>query len=87
MNPEDQVLKSILYIGAEPNFKILSNWLERCYAFGVNRAPTIKDETELRWNQGQCQALLLINKALSQAHEELRARMDEIERNKINRNA
>jgi len=86
MRPDDQVLKSVIYLESDLNFKIFTNWLGGCYAAGVNRSSAIKDEVELRWNQGQCQALLLINKALTQAHEELRARMAELEKNQINRN-
>lgn len=84
--PDDQVLKSVAYMSADPNFKVFVNWIAACYAANVNRAPTLKDEIELRWNQGQCQALLLISKALTQAREELEKRMLEREKARLPQN-
>jgi hypothetical protein len=57
-----------------------------CYAALVHRIPACKDETELRWMQGQAQALLLINKALSSPREILLDREEKDKENATPRN-
>ena len=86
LQPADAVLNSVVYLESDPNFKILISWIGACYAVAVNRAPSIKDEVELRWTQGQCQALLLVNKAFTQAHDELLTRRNEADKNALPRN-
>ncbi len=86
LHPADEVLKSGIYLEADPNFKIIVSWLAACYATAVNRLPTIKDETETRWTQGQSQAFLLINKALTQGRDELEMRHREAEKENLPRN-
>jgi hypothetical protein len=86
LQPDDQLLKCVAFMAADPNFKVFTTWINSCYASIVNRAPTVKEEIELRWNQGQCQALLLISKALTQAHEELEKRMLEREKDRLQKN-
>jgi hypothetical protein len=86
VQPNDQVLKSIAYMGADPNFKTFTEWIAACHASMRKLVPTVRDEIDLRWAQGQCQALLLISKALTQAHEELEKRMLEREKDRLQRN-
>ena len=59
LQPADEVLKSIVYLSNDPNFQMYVSWVGACYGSVVNRAPTLKDEVELRWNQGQCRPFCL----------------------------
>ena len=86
LQPADEVLKSIVYLSNDPNFQMFVSWVGACYGSVVNRTPTLKDEVELRWNQGQCQALLLINKALTQARDELLKRKPKQKKTALSRN-
>ena len=86
LNPADQVLKAAIAISADSNFDLILSWISACYAAVVHRLPTRKDETELRWMQGQAQALLLINKALSSPRETLLAREEKAKENATPRN-
>jgi hypothetical protein len=86
LQPADEVLKSVIYLEGDINFKILVSWIGACYGAAVNMLPNVKDDVQTRWIQGQCQALLLVNRAFSQAREELLARKAEFEKNQLPRN-
>jgi hypothetical protein len=86
LNPSEQVLKAAIAISADQSFELILSWISACYAGVVHRLPACKDDTELRWMQGQAQALLLINKALSSPRETLLAREEKAKENAISRN-
>ncbi len=86
LNPPENVLKAAIAISGDQNFDLILSWISGCYAGTVHRLPACKDDTDLRWMQGQAQALLLIKKALSSPRETLLAREEKAKENAISRN-
>ena len=84
--PADEVLMAAIQLEQDPAFKILSSWISACYGATVNRMPGTRDEIDLRWMQGQCQALLLVNKAFAQPRQELQNREAKAKENALSRN-
>ena len=80
------MLKAAIAISGDSNFSLIRSWVVACYGAVIHRLPACKDETELRWMQGQAQALLLINKALSSPRETLLAREEKAKETATNRN-
>ena len=73
-SPPDEVLRAATGLENDASFRLITSWIGSCYGNLVNRLPVITQESDFRWIQGQCQALLLITKALTQPREELRNR-------------
>ena len=86
LNPADEVLRSVIQLENDPAFKLICSWIGACYGANVNRIPGTRDEIDLRWTQGQCQALLLVNKAFAQAREQLQNREAKAKENALPRN-
>ncbi len=86
LNPADEVLRCAVEIETLHAFQVITTWIKTCLSTEVWRLPNIKDDVDYRHAQGRAQALLLINKALTQGREELKTREANARERLLNRN-
>ena len=70
-NPPEDVLKAAAHLRADPSFQRILSWVEQCERFLKNRMTTVKDELQVRWDQGGTQVLSSISETLNYARDKL----------------
>lgn len=86
VNPPDIVFKAALNLEQDVSFNEIRKWLDSCLSYSIRRIPYGKDDIELRWTQGQAQALSLILNPLSNPRQTLLAREKAASENALPRN-
>ena len=70
-NPPEDVLKAAAHLRADPSFQRILSWIEVCEGYLKNRMTTVKDELQVRWDQGGTQVLSSISENLKNARDRL----------------
>jgi hypothetical protein len=86
VNPPETVLRAAVHLDMDVSFNAIRKWIDSCLSHALKRMPYGKDDVELRWTQGQVQALSLILNALSNPRQELAAREKAAAENALARN-
>jgi len=66
-NPPEDVLKAAAHLRADPSFQRILSWIEVCEGYLKNRMTMVKDELQVRWDQGGTQVLSSISENLRYA--------------------
>jgi hypothetical protein len=70
-NPPEDVLKAAAHLRADPSFQRILSWIEVCEGYLKNRITTVKDELQVRWDQGGTQVLSSLSDTLGSARDKL----------------